>query len=142
MTPGPITSTIVRERFNHAFGEPHRAVGRYHQWRLTAPRCRHHINVLLSSSPEDTRNINPEDVCDDVNNASDDLSESHSLPPVALVWIFDPNDHDDGVCVAAVSLGEDIDIVITHIRQRLMRAAQPDELQPAPSSPDQRRAAR
>lgn len=95
--PKPIDlHSIVLQRFQGAFGEPHRVAGDERQWSLRSLAYIAAVNVLL------------------VGNAE---------RPV--VWVFDPHDPTDGISSVTIQSEGQIASVIDSIEERVKLRGQP-----------------
>ena len=79
----------VRARFREVFGDPHHTLGHDDHWRLESNKTLS-LNVLVNGSPEKP-----------------------------AVWVFEPQNRDDGVFSHLISSHEEIEAAINRIQLRL-----------------------
>ena len=86
---------LVHEALCEAFGLPSTNLGRDDHWSLAPFPDGPRINVLLNGSSD-----------------------------VPTIWVFDPNDHEDGIEKGQIESEHDLQAMIEAIRVRLARAKQ------------------
>ena len=85
----PDLHLALRTRFREVFGKPHHTMGRDDHWRLQSCNLLC-LNVLVSGSREKP-----------------------------MVWLFEPQNRDNGVSSRFMNSLDDIEIMIVSIQQRL-----------------------
>jgi hypothetical protein len=88
----PNLDSLVHDRFREAFGEPRNALGNGEHWSLRPDRAVD-IHVMLNGA---------------VGRPG--------------VWVFDPNDHSDGIVNTLIGHEGEIELIINQIRERVARA--------------------
>lgn len=84
---------LVHARFHEAFGEPQNEIGKGEHWALKPASDAIDIHVM-------------------VNGTTTGPS----------VWVFDPNDQDDGIVNTSIGHEDEIEVIINRIRERVARA--------------------
>lgn len=91
MSPEFNLDSLVHARFREAFGEPRTALGRGEHWSL---RTDHAVDIHVT------------------------LNGAAGQPGV---WVFDPNDHDDGIVNTLIGHEDQIEVIINQIHERVAR---------------------
>ena len=86
---------LVVQKFQEAFGEPHRIAGDERQWSLRALAYISAVNVLVNGTPERP-----------------------------MVWVFDPHDPGNGIFNVAITTEAQIDQTIQMINTRVKQRGQ------------------